>query len=112
MNSAPELLSHCAASGVELWEENGCLRYHGAASIVDPLLPDLSRFKLALIELLEARDNSPGITPDDETARERVRPELRARFRDADVLKIGHNLLRLDAELDIDESQSDIETDL
>jgi len=34
VSSAPELLTLCAASGVELWEENGRLRYHGAAAAV------------------------------------------------------------------------------
>ncbi len=54
MKSAPELLSFCAMSGVELWAEAGRLRYRGAASVVTPILPDLQRFKPALLELLAA----------------------------------------------------------
>jgi hypothetical protein len=62
MSSAPELLTLCAASGVDLWEENGRLRYHGAAAVVAPILPDLARFKLALLELLTAPD-APATEP-------------------------------------------------
>lgn len=36
-----------------LWTEGGRVRYSGAARVVDPLLPDIARFKPALLELLE-----------------------------------------------------------
>jgi hypothetical protein len=54
MKSAPEILSFCVASGVKLWADDGRLRFEGAESIVAPILPDLQRFKPALLELLAA----------------------------------------------------------
>lgn len=77
MSSAPELLSFCAASGVELWEENGLLRYHGAAEVVAPILPDLQRFKPALLELLTAPETSTPTSPGPTAPEASTAPQFR-----------------------------------
>lgn len=56
MRTALEMLSLCVTSDVKLWEEDGRLRYHGAAPVLAPLLPDLARLKPALLELLAHGD--------------------------------------------------------
>jgi hypothetical protein len=56
-------------------------------SLALELLPDLQRFKPALIELL---------APTDAAARDRVSPEIRRVFPNTDVLAIGRFLLCLD----------------
>lgn len=63
---------------MQLWREGALLRYHGVAADVDPLLPDLVRFKPALLELLSPDvDAATGTeTPDDAIVR-----ELLARYR-------------------------------
>jgi hypothetical protein len=63
---------------------------------IGDLLPELARFKPALLELL-----SPDVaaaTDDDDIARQRVKPEFARRMdNDDDVLELGRLLLRLDA---------------
>jgi hypothetical protein len=67
-------MATCAASGVSLWTEGGRLRYSGAARAVNPLLPDLQRFKPALLELLTRTDAPPGTRPPDAAGGEAESP--------------------------------------
>jgi hypothetical protein len=94
--TAPELLAEVEARGgsvaVALDATGAAMLKVTPRGIVPDLLPDLARFKPALLELLA----------DDDIARQRVRPEL-ARRMDADfddyddVIALGRLLLKLDA---------------
>ena len=82
------LLAELSARGVLLHADGDRLRYDAPRGAIGDLLPDLARFKPALLEILA--------TPDDATARACVMPELRRLLPDADVVEIGHLILRLD----------------
>ena len=91
--NAPEfspalLLAELNRRGVQLTATGDRLRYDAPAGTIGDLLPDLARFKPALLELL--------ITPDD-VARARVLPALAQRMDDDDILQLGRLLLKLDA---------------
>jgi hypothetical protein len=61
--TAPDVLARATANGVQLWRDGSQLRYHGAAGNVDPLLPDLQRFKLGLLGLLATEPPEPASHP-------------------------------------------------
>jgi hypothetical protein len=54
--TAQNIIQLATDTGVKLWREGDSLRYNGAADAVTPLLPELAKFKLQLLELL-ARDD-------------------------------------------------------
>ena len=94
--NARVLLAHVEARGASVRVEHGD---NGAAVLVVAprskcvdLLPELARFKPALVELL-----APKVEPTDDEARARFPAHLRRAFCDADRVAIGHCLLRLDA---------------
>ncbi len=94
--TAPELLAEVEARGGSVAVARDAT---GSAQLkitprglVPDLLPDLARFKPALLELLATDDSA---ATDDE-ARQRVMAELRAMMPDGDVLAVGRALLRLD----------------
>ncbi len=93
--NAPELLAAVRRRGATAWREIGddgtAVLVIAPREAIGDLLPDLARFKPALLELL---------TPDggDAIARQRVKPELARRMdNDDDVIELGRLLLRLDA---------------
>lgn len=101
--NARVLLAHVEARGaslrVERDEEGAAVLIVAPRSRCVDLLPELAKFKPALLELLDVAP-SPGRTDDE--ARARFPAHLRAPFCDADRVAIGHNLLKLDAEEEIE----------
>lgn len=98
--NARVLLAHVEARGASVHVEHGD---DGAAVLVVAprskcvdLLPELAKFKPALLELLAPT------SPTDDEARARFPVHLRTAFPDADHLAIGHCLLLLDAGREIE----------
>ncbi len=96
--TAPELLATVEARGGSVAVAHDST---GAAmlkvtprGIVPDLLPELARFKPALLELLTPDVDAAN---DDDIARQRVKPEFAHRMDDDDVVELGRLLLKLDA---------------
>lgn len=91
--TAPELLAEVESRGghvVVAHDATGVVALRiTPRGLVPDLLPELARFKPALLELL--------ITPDDDVARARVMPALAQCMDDDDVVQLGRLLLKLDA---------------
>ncbi len=78
---------------VEQGEDGAAVLVVAPRSLCVDLLPDLAKFKPALVELL-----TPSATrPSDDEARARFPAHLRRVFPDCDRVAIGHCLLNLDA---------------
>lgn len=60
-------MRHCRSLGVELWSDDGILRYRAPKEVITgELKRSLSEHKLALIEILDKGDSptEPGSSPD------------------------------------------------
>lgn len=96
MNAA-ELLATVHERGAiarrEIGDDGTAVLVVAPREAIGDLLPELARFKPALLELL-----SPDVAAaTDEDARNRVRPELAQRMNARDVIALGRLLLKLDA---------------
>jgi hypothetical protein len=56
--TAPALLEALRRSGVSVQSDGGALTLDGPGAVIDSLLPEVARFKLALLELLTAPESS------------------------------------------------------